>query len=176
MTSSSTRSSMPAVQCMCTGNAIITFFTCPMWQEMSLRTPDPLSTFRGRGLGMRRISIQAPMFQHMEWDWDSLSMCGSPRQKSPFGMRMRTHVCFATTALRRDISALQVKSWLYGQKLESLSIVTIDWSAMLERFSTREKGEVKAKTAHSKNMNYFQCKNFPICSIWPQCCSKTGAW
>ena len=23
----------------------------PMWQEMSLRTPDPLSTFRGRSLG-----------------------------------------------------------------------------------------------------------------------------
>ena len=49
---------MPAVQCMCTGNAIITYFT-PFDPALcdkkchSERTPDPLSAFRGKGLGTK---------------------------------------------------------------------------------------------------------------------------
>ena len=67
MTSSSTRSSMHALACSavhvhgeCNNYILYAIRPHPMWQEMSLRTPDPLSTFRGRGLGTRLISIQAP--------------------------------------------------------------------------------------------------------------------
>ena len=39
---------MPAVQCTCTGNAIVTLFApFDPAQEMSLRTPDPRPTFQG---------------------------------------------------------------------------------------------------------------------------------
>ena len=40
----------------------------PMWQEMLLRTPDPLSTFRGRGLGTRLVCTMGVIINRMHRD------------------------------------------------------------------------------------------------------------
>ena len=55
------------LQCM--GNVmIIHSLPRPMWQEMSLKTPDPLSAFRGRGLGTR-LALGVPVFTLQQESW-----------------------------------------------------------------------------------------------------------